>query len=1006
MNTRSLPCPGIFNSSAAATPWRRRLLLGVFLLGALPLGTQATLLDFSGGLSGWTTQGTVTTHNTTNSFWIGGNRFSLTPNAGETMVKLTPFGSGIMGAASADTAFGLTTGTTAAMFNVGGSTTNFGILSKSFSLAAGTHSFAWAYAAEDYVPYNDGVFFAVSGGGTQLVDSLARNGINSSDLSGPSAGTLILGSYGSTAWNTHTFTLAAAGTYQVSFGAYNWRDISADPVLFVAGSEGGFTGTPPATSGGGATTSNIDTAADSYSAADLGTTVNPAFEGGTLLADTASVTSAFTLNDAGGTIEAQSAIAATFSGDMSNASGASTGGLTITNSGTGRSVTLTGTNTYGGATTVATGATLTLSGSGSIASQVVSVASGATLNDSNGGLSASAGVTLYGTLNLGAAETLDQVSGSGSLNLGANTLTVSTGNYSGVAAGTGGLTKNGAGALTLSGANTYTGSTNLNGGATTLSGSLASAAVTVASGASLLIQDGGPFRANGAILGSVTVETGGRLEGAGRIRLSVANHGVTAPGNSPGLLTVQGNYTESGRLSIEIDGRAGVGVAGGHDLLGVNGKMTINPGSTLELTRSVAHGFEPAAGDRFLVVQASGGIEGRFSRLDRRAFATQLYFDLGTGYVFGTGVANGANVAQASGGTPNEQAVLGSLIGTAVLADDTGQPSFYDSRTARGAVFSALLNAPSWSDALRAMAPDAYAGLIDYPLQVTRNYGRDAAEDPVLVLAGAWQIRAGHNDYRTQTQNSAGETNYTLQSRGDSAGVTRQFGREFTVGFFHHIDTGTISSERMHFGVKGTSNGLHATWAPQANGRFLLEAGLARAEYDYEGSRATFLGQGTASTGARAMDYWAKARLDVLHHRQLTLTAVTGLAYTEARVDRFTESGAADSQEISSQDDCIVNGELGLELGLRLSRRVQFVGEASYQANFQDARREVWASPPGAGSNYRVTAPGLDEDAIRLGGSLVYRINDRVAASGYYGSSLTSGTEITRSFGFNLRVSL
>ena len=214
----------------------------IALLGATHAAYASPFLDFSAGLTGWTTVGDVSVLSTTDSFNINGNPFSLTPHSGESMVKIVPSGGGISGASAADAAMGLSNGTISSL--LGASVTNFGLLSKGFSLAAGTYSFSWAYAANDYWPYNDGVMFAVAGNGTQTVKSLARNGTGGTDTSGPNADTLILGSYGSTSWMTASFTVATAGTYQVSFADYNWTDTAVQPVFYVAGQTGSFTGNP------------------------------------------------------------------------------------------------------------------------------------------------------------------------------------------------------------------------------------------------------------------------------------------------------------------------------------------------------------------------------------------------------------------------------------------------------------------------------------------------------------------------------------------------------------------------------------------------------------------------------------------------------------------------------------------------------------------------------------------------------------------------------------------
>ena len=231
-------------------------VLALTLTGSSLYG-QSVLLDLSGGTSGWTTGGTVTSLNTTDSFSVDGTPYSITPSIGQNMFKIQPSGSGVSGASEADTAFGLTSGTVSGLLETGGYTgyiQNIGYAQFTFSnLAAGTYSFAWAYAAGDYQPYNDGAFISIVGvNGTtgQSLLSLARTGVDSFDQSGPSAGSLILGSYGSTDWNTTVITVGTTGDYLVTFAAYNWSDTDLDPTFFLSASTGSFTGTPAVTYGG------------------------------------------------------------------------------------------------------------------------------------------------------------------------------------------------------------------------------------------------------------------------------------------------------------------------------------------------------------------------------------------------------------------------------------------------------------------------------------------------------------------------------------------------------------------------------------------------------------------------------------------------------------------------------------------------------------------------------------------------------------------------------------
>jgi autotransporter-associated beta strand protein len=112
-------------------------------------------------------------------------------------------------------------------------------------------------------------------------------------------------------------------------------------------------------------------------------------------------------------------------------------------------LTLSGTNTYTGATIILVGTLATSAANKLPDTSAVSISSGATLS-------------------LGGNDTVGSIAGAGSISLGANTLTVGGDNSSttasGVISGTGSLFKTGTGVLTLSAANTFTGTLTINNG--------------------------------------------------------------------------------------------------------------------------------------------------------------------------------------------------------------------------------------------------------------------------------------------------------------------------------------------------------------------------------------------------------------------------------------------------------------------------------------------------------------------------------------------------------------
>jgi len=154
-------------------------------------------------------------------------------------------------------------------------------------------------------------------------------------------------------------------------------------------------------------------------------------------------------------------------------------------------------------------------------------------------------VAAGGTFDLsGANDQVSLLTGDGSVSLAsARTLTVSgveSGTFSGTISGAGSLGKGGLGVLTLSTANSYTGSTSVSAGTLDLTGSGAinsTSGITVAGGARFANNSSTPLTVaptlNGAGLGSRAIYGGtGTLAAA----LTLDNVGDTlSPGNSPGV---------------------------------------------------------------------------------------------------------------------------------------------------------------------------------------------------------------------------------------------------------------------------------------------------------------------------------------------------------------------------------------------------------------------------------------------------------------------------------------
>ncbi|WP_426418010.1 autotransporter domain-containing protein [Bradyrhizobium genosp. A] len=242
------------------------------------------------------------------------------------------------------------------------------------------------------------------------------------------------------------------------------------------------------------------------------------------------------------------------------------------------SATLSGTNTYTGATVVNNGF-LALVGPGSISlSSGVSVSNGGVFDISGVGNSAPTAAYITSLLSM------DRT---GFVLLGANqlVLTNANGTFGGMIAdggsygGIGGQLVLAGGRETLSGVNTYTGPTYVDAGTLTITGSIVSA---------VFVNSGGVLSGRG-VVGATTINAGGLL----------------APANPGSALTVQGSlaFATAGAYLVEIN-------AGVADRVNVNGPATLGGNLIVALVGATI------VKQPYLILNATGGIAGTFAGIN------------------------------------------------------------------------------------------------------------------------------------------------------------------------------------------------------------------------------------------------------------------------------------------------------------------------------------------------------------------------------------------------------
>jgi uncharacterized protein with beta-barrel porin domain len=129
-------------------------------------------------------------------------------------------------------------------------------------------------------------------------------------------------------------------------------------------------------------------------------------------------------------------------------------------------------------------------------------------------------------------------------------------------------------------------------------------------------QTAGLTSVNGSLNASTIGISGGILSGSGTVfgNVSISGTGTAHPGNSPGVLTVSGNYTSTGgTLAIDIHDLA-TGAGKGFSQLQVTGTAALGVGvSTLQI--NVLPGAVVYKNDEFKILDAIGGLSGTFASL-------------------------------------------------------------------------------------------------------------------------------------------------------------------------------------------------------------------------------------------------------------------------------------------------------------------------------------------------------------------------------------------------------
>jgi autotransporter-associated beta strand protein len=304
------------------------------------------------------------------------------------------------------------------------------------------------------------------------------------------------------------------------------------------------------------------------------------------------------------------------------------GGLAKTGTGT-LTLTLSNANTYTGTTSIAPGATLSISQDSNLGTAPGSATAGSLMIDSTGTLATTATFTLDSNrgIKIGPSSGI----GSGIIDVAVGTILTYGGIITSSGAGTGGLTKAGAGTLVLSGANTYTGTTSITGGILKLG---STSAIPFGAGKGGVVVDA-TLDLNG---NSVTVNGLSSVGSGGVITSGVAGAITFTAGGNNGSGTYNGVIQNgSGTIAFTKTGSGAITLGGNNAF---TGGVTIN-GGTLQLANA---GALNSSTPNSLIFGPSAAIDTKLQLNGNSVTVSSLATDA----VPGTVVVENANAAAAT----------------------------------------------------------------------------------------------------------------------------------------------------------------------------------------------------------------------------------------------------------------------------------------------------------------------------------------------------------------------
>jgi outer membrane autotransporter protein len=513
----------------------------------------------------------------------------------------------------------------------------------------------------------------------------------------------------------------------------------------------------------------------------------------------------------------------------------------------------------------------------------------------------------------------------------------------------------------------------------------------------------------------LNVEAGGTLAGSGIISGKVINAGTLSPGNSPGIFTVNGDYTQSatGTLRIEVAGLA----PSEHDLLAVTGHASL--AGTLQLIG--LGGFTLHVGDQLTFLTANGGVSGSFGTVQNEittgtivkaqivTLSNAVVLEAAQGsFVEAACNPNSAAVAQAldsAVGNPRASALitflngqpLNNLCGDFTLIAPEALASIFNAGVSFANVQTANLkrrledvragdngfNSSGFS--LNGGASNFGGGLAG----VTGPEGKSGPSVMTPTPENRWGIWVTGIGEFANVESSNGAAGYDIQTGGVTFGVDYRVCSIFAVGLT--AGYANMNVDLPNGGSLDVNSGQFGIYATLFGSGFYADAAFTGGPSGYDTHRTALLGSANGNTDGGnfnaliAVGYdWKKGGLSI--------GPTANFQYSYVGIGGFTESGSIAPLNIDNQNVESERTAIGMKASYEWKLGHVIIKpeiSAAWQHEFGDQSYSIVASfANGAGNSFTVSSPPIGRDSLLIGAGTAVLLNDRISVYAYYDGEL------------------